>query len=111
MVTAHTRHMSRGSNKTSEKRRENWVEAPGIERRPLPDSVRNQGRSGAAGETNETKIGRVDLDRAAELAARQTAPGEVGGFADDAEDLATALWEQAARSSAEAVAFSLDGAL
>jgi hypothetical protein len=31
MVTAHTRHMSRGSNKTSKKCRENWVEAPGIE--------------------------------------------------------------------------------
>src|SRR5882724_3097091 len=31
MVTAHTRHMSRGSNKTSKKYRENRVEAPGIE--------------------------------------------------------------------------------
>jgi hypothetical protein len=31
MVTAHTRHMSRASNKTSQKRRQNWVEAPGID--------------------------------------------------------------------------------
>ena len=87
------------------------MEAPGIERRPLVDYARNQGRSATAGETDETKIRRVDPDRAAELAARQTAPTEVDRFTDDAEDVATALWEQAARSSADAVAFSLHGTL
>ena len=87
------------------------MEAPGIEEELLVNSERNQGRSSTAGEAGETKIRRVDHDHAAELAARQTAPGAAGRLGDDAEDIATALWEQAARSSAEAVAFGLNGAL
>jgi hypothetical protein len=87
------------------------VEAPGIEEELLGDSERNQRHLGTAAETDETKIGRIDPDHAAELAARQTAQAAVRRFADDSEDLATALWEQAARSSSEAVAFGLSGEL
>src|SRR5699024_4116723 len=50
------------------------VEAPGIEEELLGDSERNQRHLGTAAETDETKIGRVEVDRAAELAARQTPP-------------------------------------
>jgi hypothetical protein len=72
-------------------------------------------------ENSETEKPAEEPQGAAELAARQGAPPlELGDeahrvsnvvAAGDAEDVELALWEQAARSSAEAVAFSFDGAL
>lgn len=87
------------------------VEAPGIERRPLADSQRNLEQSGAASENGETKICRIDGDHAAEFAARQTPAGVAERIDEDADDLATALWRQAARSSIDAVAFGFGGEL
>jgi len=90
------------------------VEAPGIEEQLLGDFQRNQRQSDTTTETGETEIRRVDLDHAAEFAARQTAPRADASLADDVEEAATALWEQARRSrrsSVEAVVFGFDGAL
>lgn len=90
---------------------ETIVEAPGIEEQLLGDFQRNQRQSDAAGENGETQICRVDRDHAAKFAARQTAPAAGPPVADDFDATATALWEQAKRSSAQAVVFGLDGAL
>ena len=88
-----------------------------------PEAAGFPGSPGQHSENSETGKALEGLQLAAELAARLGAPPRewgdeaervsnvVGGSAGDAEDVELALWEQAARSSADAVAFGLDGAL
>lgn len=95
-----------------------------------PESSEVQRSSGATSETHETENRAQSPKRAAELAPRQgddaeddavalweqaarsSADGAIAfGLDPDGEDDATALWKQAARSSADVIAFGLDGAL
>ena len=88
-----------------------------------PDAAGFPGSPAQHSENSETEKALERPQLAAELAARLGAPPRelgdeaelvphgVGRSAGDAEDVELALWEQAARSSVDAVAFSLDGAL